>query len=242
MKMIKLTSAAVLASIAFGNFATTVLADDVANYDSTGTITYVPSTDPTDPVDPLDPEGPGIDPENPDGSLPEPGTPGPLSIDFASSFDFGIQEITSSDMTYNAAAQKLSDGTTRPNYVQVTDNRGTLAGWNLSVTQEEQFSTGDTGVGSELSGASMTLGNGHIVSASANPADKFAASTTLVPGTQSGIILGASDGVGTGTNLLVFGDESTEASSVTLAVPGSTTKLAQGYSTNLTWTLSDTPA
>ncbi|WP_256869283.1 WxL domain-containing protein, partial [Enterococcus thailandicus] len=54
-------------------------------------------TDPTDPVDPTDP----TDPEG-----PNPGTNGPLSIDYASSLDFGVQKITSKDQIYFAASQK----------------------------------------------------------------------------------------------------------------------------------------
>ena len=53
----------------------------------------MPNTETTDPVDPLDPEQPvtPVDPTNPDGK-PNPGTNGPLSIDFASSLVFGEQK------------------------------------------------------------------------------------------------------------------------------------------------------
>jgi hypothetical protein len=241
MKSIKLTSATLIAMTAFSTLAPLVVSADEATYDSTGSIIYTPSTDSTNPVDPSNPAQPQS-PKNPDGTDPNPGTAGPLSIDFASSFDFGTQKITSSDMTYNAVAQTFADGTTGPNYVQVTDNRGTLAGWSLSVTQNAQFSTGGTGVGSTLDGAQMTLDNGNIASVSATPADQSVASTTLIPGAQSGTILGATDGSGAGTNLLDFGDTSTADSSVSIKVPGATTKLAQAYTTDLTWTLSDTPA
>ena len=216
---------------------------DTATYDSKGSITYVVPTDPTDPVDPLDPTHPvtPVDPTDPTKPV-EPGTAGPLSIDFASSFDFGNQSITSSDMTYYAVAQSFSDGHSGPNYVQVTDNRGTLSGWTLSVLQNAQFSTGGTGAGSILDGAQISLSNGHIVSASATPADQYAATTSLVPGAQSGMILGAISGNGAGTSLLAFGTDATADTSVSLTVPGATTKLAETYTTVLTWTLSDTPA
>lgn len=98
--------------------------------------------------------------------------------------------------------------------------------------------------GTTLDGAEITLDNGAIVSASASKADTFAKTTKLVPGTQSATILGATAGTGTGTNLLAFGKsaDSNTGTSVTLMVPGATTKLAQKYMTSLTWTLSDTPA
>ena len=50
---------------------------------------------------------------------------------------------------------KAKDGNKEvPNFVQVTDNRGTNAGWKLSVTQNDQFKTAD---GKELTGATLTL-------------------------------------------------------------------------------------
>ncbi|WP_254558779.1 WxL domain-containing protein, partial [Salmonella enterica] len=73
-------------------------------------------------------------PQNPDGSKPNPGGNGSLTIDFASSFDFGNHKISNKDQTYLAKAQKYFDSEVlTPNYVQVTDRRGTFAGWNLKV-------------------------------------------------------------------------------------------------------------
>ena len=92
------------------------------------------------PVDPLDPSVP-VGPTNPDGTDPTPGTGGALSIDFASSLSFGTQKISSKDATYFAHAQWISkdkDGSavdmTRPNYVQVTDTRGTWDGHHIGLS------------------------------------------------------------------------------------------------------------
>ncbi len=241
MKTKKIISLTALALIMSSTGASTVFAADGGTYDSNGVITYTPSTKPTDPVDPTDPTNPvtPIDPTDPTG--PKPGTNGPLSIDYASSFDFGSQEITSSDKTYNAKANPLSDGSTRPNWVQVTDNRGSLAGWSLSV-QATEFTNGSTGTGSVLTGAKMTLSNGRVVTNSESPANKSVSSVTLTPGASSGTILGATAGSGSGTNLLAWGDDTTKDSSVSLFVPGKATKLATTYKSTLTWTLTDTPA
>ncbi|MGH2245718.1 WxL domain-containing protein, partial [Enterococcus faecalis] len=71
-------------------------------YDSEQSIVFTPSTDGTDPVNTEnhDPEKPvrPVDPTNPDG--PNPGTPRPLSIDYASSLDFDSNEISNKDQTY----------------------------------------------------------------------------------------------------------------------------------------------
>lgn len=63
-----------------------------AEYTSNGAIIFETDNDLTKPVDPTDPEKPvdPVDPTDPMG--PNPGTAGPLSIDFASSFQFGNQK------------------------------------------------------------------------------------------------------------------------------------------------------
>lgn len=73
---------------------------DGGEYSSNAAVKFIPNTDPTKPIDPEGP-GPGpvlpIDPIDPGG--PNPGTDGPLSIDFASSLQFGTQKIVSTDVT-----------------------------------------------------------------------------------------------------------------------------------------------
>lgn len=249
MKKITLYTTALLVSMIAAGVATTVSADEVASYGAYGSIKYIPSTSVTDPIDPLNPTQPII-PENPDPTIPVvPGTPGPLSIDFASSFDFGTQEITSVDKVYNAAAQKYQDAAgnakTGPNYVQVTDNRGSLAGWGLTVKVSDFAATDATTAGKPgetLDGAKVYLTNAAVVSASKTPADKVKAITMLDPNVQSDVVMGATDGNGAGTSLVDFGSDTTKDSSVKLEVPGASTKLASDYKATMTWSLSDTPA
>lgn len=108
-----------------------------------------------------DSETPPIDPEKP-GEVVEPGGPivkteGPLRLDLVPSFKFGPQAISNKDQTYYADAQLFkSDTPARANYVQVTDNRGTIAGWELTVKQETQFSN-STAKNNELKGAVLSL-------------------------------------------------------------------------------------
>ena len=241
MKKITLFSTlAILGTLALST--TNVFAADGGVYKSNGQISFVPNEDPTDPVDPTDPENPvdPVDPTDPEG--PGEGTAGPLSIDFASSFNFGEQKITSSNQVYKAAAQeyKNSSGEIKKgtNYVQVTDNRGTEAGWKLMVKQDAQFKSSSE---KELTGASLQLTNGNIVTASTSAEPASEAAVTLVPGEESKL-MNAAAGQGVGTFLLDWGtDETTGGQSVSLSVPGSTTKYAEKYATTLTWTLTDTP-
>ena len=131
MKKLFLTAGILLMSTAL--LSTTV---NAATYTSNGAITFEADPNPTKPVDPTDPEKPvdPVDPTDPDG--PNPGTAGPLSIDFASSFQFGNQLITSETKDYYAQLQEFAAGAAGPNYVQVTDKRGTQEGWSLSVVQK----------------------------------------------------------------------------------------------------------
>lgn len=216
----------------------------VKDYKSSGSITFIPSDEITRPVDPQNPANP-VNPLNPDDTNPPSGTAGPLSIDFASSFDFGKHPISSLDKTYTAAPQKLNDGTTRTNYVQVSDNRGSHTGWSLNVTASD-FSTGGTDPGSVLTGAEITLGDAQIASVSAKPANYVVTSTTLKPNVTSNTILGASNGHGTATSLIDFGgdgqgNKDKAGTAVTLHVPGGMAK-ASAYIAILTWSLSDTPS
>lgn len=103
---------------------------------------------------PVDPERPteGVDPN---GESPK--TEGELRLDFVSKLNFGAQAISNKDRTYFATAQQFKDDTpARGSYVQVTDNRGTLGGWQLSVRQDHQFKN-ETGEHKELAGAVLSL-------------------------------------------------------------------------------------
>lgn len=248
-KMILKSAALLTAALIVAPALSTVANADAVNYTSNGQVAFGASTDGVGPVDPQNPTDP-FAPTSPGGLPdPQPGTAGPLSIDFASSFDFGTHAVGTSGVVY-AAAQAGSDkdgnAASRDNYVQVSDYRGTFAGWSLNVTQNAQFKTAD---GTELKGAAITLGNGAIQGkATSNPADVSAASTTLVPGTASATILGATAGHGVGTNLLNFGSAdgvSNADKSVALDLGDSVNAASQraaAYTAQLTWTLSDTPA
>ena len=218
-------------------------AADGGEYDTNGVITFTPNNGTTDPVDPVDPTNPvkPVDPTDPSG--PKPGTAGPLSIDYPSSLDFGSQKITSKDEIYKAKAQKYLDKDnvekTGPNFVQVTDNRGTEKGWTLQMKQNSQFTTADA---DELTGAEITFKNGNVVTASDSEKPTGQATIVADPSGDLKNVMSAKDGQGAGTYLLDWGtDAATAAESIELSVPGSTTKYAKKYSTTFTWVLSDTP-
>ncbi|PEF45192.1 cell surface protein [Bacillus cereus] len=261
MKKLKVTTlgtAALCGTLLFSGLGNALAApgEIPANRDTDATVKFVPNEDPTNPVDPENP-GTEVEPENPDGSKPDPGTNGPLSLDYASSLDFGTNVISTKDEVYNAKAQKLKDGSYVPNYAQVTDNRGTLKGWSLSVKQNGQFKSSTDG--KELQGAQITFNHAVVnsISESAKPGTVKESFVLNPDGSGNGTnVVVAGEGEGAGTWTYHFGDQShikaatdkdgndlgyKESDSITLEVPGKSEKLADSYKTTLTWTLTDTP-
>lgn len=208
------------------------------NYESSGGTLIKPLDpllpDPTKPVAPIDPTDP---------SGPAPGTGGSLSLDFASSFQFGQQAISTTDEIYYAKTQEYitSDGTKAagPNYIQVSDIRGTGSGWRLAVKQTTQFQTTD---GQLLKGAELSFQQGELVSnLSADLAPTALLSFTLPINSEIDVITAQSE-KGMGTWLYRFGsDATTGAKAISLHVPGKTVKYAKQYQTALTWTLKNVP-
>ncbi len=185
-------------------------AEDGGSYTSNGIVEFTPSEDPTNPVDPTDPTNP-VDPIDPT----DPATQKYKTV---------------------GATDEVKEG---PNYVQVTDNRGTEAGWSLKVKQEGQFKSTS---GKELTGAAITFKNGNVVTASDSGKPTGPATITLNSDGSQSDVMSAAKGNGAGTYLFDWGtDATTAAKSIELTVPGSTTKYAEKYATKLTWTLTDAP-
>ncbi|MDK4352515.1 WxL domain-containing protein [Enterococcus thailandicus] len=238
-KMVKLMSTTLLFSLMAHSIQVAAEETFPKEYNSEGIITFEAgdeevtppvdpeNPDPTDPVDPVDPPGPG--------------TGGALSIDYGSKFKFGVQKISTADKVYYAAPDEMTDGSKKPTYVQVTDKRGTLAGWKLSLSQPEQFKTAS---GEELVGAQLAFTKGQaasLVDAKYTPTT-VNADLILTPGASNTLAINAKEGTGVGTWVYRFGaNEEENKDAVQLSVPGKSVKLAQQYSTKLVWSLENTP-
>lgn len=229
-------------------------AADRVFYESNANVEFIPGTDPTEPVDPENPDPTNpvnpINPTNPEG--PNPGTGGPLSIDYTSSLDFGRNRITNKDKVYYANAQGFTErinGEFRGNYAQITDNRGTNDGWTLKLKQEGQFKSDKANKYNILTGAKISLTESIAVSKSIGVGPPTVKNVALKPGIEA-IVMDASKGNGSGTwvsrfgkaeKMTIDGEEIQKNKAVTLEIPGSTPKEAVTYVTKLIWTLSDTP-
>nr|WP_167629749.1 WxL domain-containing protein [Listeria valentina] len=207
---------------------------------SKGDISFEKNTETVEPQDP-DTNKP-VDPMDPDSVTP---TNGPLSIDYISNIHFSTQKISGSTEVYYALPEQVKDkesGTIidRPNMVQITDNRGSNAGWKLTVKQEAQFKNGT----SELDGAVLKFENPTLKSNNQSATNTpTAEAMTLTPaGTASDVMI-ASANQGMGTWFNQFGSDLDAAKkSISLTVPGDTAKIEGKYETTLTWTLTDSPA
>lgn len=196
------------------------------------------------PVDPLEPDT-EINPDNPP-VIPE--NQGNFRLDFVSQFTFGSQERNMfEEETYYALSQygldsngEVIENEPKPNFVQITDNRADADGWQLSVTQREQFKTE---TGNELSGASLQLKNRQLVADhdGQQPRESTTEETIILEPGAKQPLLTSSTGEGKGTWIYRFGDGTSSDQSVALVVPKETIPEATTYQTKLDWELQVVP-
>lgn len=183
------------------------------------------------------------DPEDDEEIVPiYPPTAGPLSINYASSVNFGKQEVSGSERTFYAASDtviKTQTGETRqtPNFVQVTDLRGTGAGWTLSVRQNGPL-TNDNNVtisGARLSISAISVKPQHGEAEMVTEMNE----QTLDENGNKQAILTSPEGSGMGTWNVYLGSENDATKAIKLVVPKNQPKEKGNYTTSLTWLLED---
>lgn len=240
-------------------------ADPAASTDAD--VKFVEDKDPVNPetpevVDPTKPTEPGKEVEPGDNGNGGNGTKS-FNINWVSNFKFGEIKIGSSTMTAFSAPTTLTwkDGTTPTtglaNFLQVTDNRGTNAGWNVAVAGTPFYELDGEGekISPEvtLNGASVTLNEAQIIGDTTTTEAAALAPTALstgvdILGTGSPYtVLNAEAGKGQGTWAVSWGadtDKTTlkENAGVQLSVPVTAQpKADKSYRSTLTWTLAATP-
>lgn len=234
------------------------------NVETTGTITFTPAEGPSVVVPPVE-EPDVIPPEIPDK------TAGPLAIVHAPTLNFGKQEISVEDKTYEMQAEQATTkgGDIIPyvSFVQVQDLRGTNAGWNLKVSLSAFKSEGTQN--NTLKGAKLLFKEGTInysgkeAIAGSEPKLAYKEKLEIEPDKGSSYVMTAKSenvekkqiGEGAGLASLIWGNQEDLNSSyngtndldkvvnesITLFVPGKTTKDAATYTATLTWELTNTP-
>ncbi|PEH49554.1 WxL domain-containing protein [Enterococcus faecium] len=180
--------------------------------------------DPDNPVGPIDP----ITPDDGDDNSNDPtGNTGALRIDYISNIDFGSQTISGKTETYHAQAPATMTE------AQVSDLRGTGAGWNLQVSYDAE-TTGFKDGKKILNGAELTLPAGTPIATAGNQSQAPSANSVTVNDSAQNIMTAASS-----TGLGTWADKMTTAN-VNLKVPSG--NLTGNYTATLVWTLTDAPA
>lgn len=166
-----------------------------------------------------------VDPEFPE-QIVNPGegfsTTGPLRIDYVSDLSFGSHKIDSNNRTYNSLAQQfLSDTNPRGYYIQISDFSSESSGWNLTVTQEEQFKSSiiQDNEKQTLIGSVLSFDKGWANTNGASESPNVTRDAMQI--NETGIaynIATASEGQGKGTWLIEFGasDENVSSQKSTL--------------------------
>lgn len=186
-----------------------------------------PILDPTDPSDPYDP-----DPDDPtDPQDPPTGETGPLTLDYVSSVHFGSQEIAGTTMVYESTVL-------RP-FIQISDRRGTAAGW--TVTAQASGFADENGTPS-LEGAKLIFRNGEAVSPNNVAPPTPSTLVELYTGGEAATVVTAAPGTGVATWITRwFPSTAGETNdNVTLEVPGGTARTGE-HTATITWTLTDAP-
>ncbi|MBP1039455.1 WxL domain-containing protein [Vagococcus sp. BWB3-3] len=244
MKAKSLLGVALLSSILFLQ-GPAALAATTSQADSKADIEFLENDGPTNPKDPLEPkEDEDWEPEDEDEIT---GNKGPLSIDYISNLHFGKVKMSGNVSSFFAENTVNKDTVTkRPNFVQVSDHRGSGAGWTLTVQQDTPFAVADGSA--KIEATTLSLLNGYVNSVNNTGVDvRPVASQSIVikPGAGAVKVSGAAgDGTkGMGSWTTAFGDTDEKGlESVKLTIPANTKINKAAYSTTLSWTLTDDPS
>ncbi len=187
------------------------------------------------PVSPVNPDHPNT-PDNGGDSSNGGKAGGGLSLIYVSNkLDFGSHEIdVLNPETYTAAEtdSDLSGLWNKKAVAEVSDVRGTNAGWSLAVAGNPL--TGKDG--STIKGATLQLPKGAVTNSGSESNGAISVDAPNVLDGNSATVLSAAKDKGAGVTV-----DQIDPSNIKLTIPANTAK-AQSYQTTLNWSLTDTPA
>jgi len=204
----------------------------VGNAETNTTVLFLPSSDSPPIVDPTNPKEP-YEPGPTDPQDPATGETGSLTLDYVSSIDFGQQEISGEKKSYKSTIL-------RP-FIQVTDRRGTGAGWIVTAAVSE-FNNNATE--ESLIGSVIRLKGGTTISPGNSDAPYPYKNIRLKPGGEADLVLWADPDTGRGTWVSRWYPSTEEAGSendnVILEVPAGAATVGE-HEAVITWTLIAAP-
>lgn len=259
MKATKLVTSAAVVTLGLTLLAPSVLAASATTYNGEGKITYKEGDGGTVPIDPeiVDPIEPPVKP-NPEN--------GPLRVEFATTLDFGEQDITANKGEYFAKEVEVTDAedatkkANRGNFIQIADLRslddnGKTKGWNLTAELTEQFASAKN---STLNGAYLSYSNPFVNAVKPNenfnPSDEVqTVSNVDLKLNETKSMARAEVGRGFGVYTIEYGrpaatdnnqngftnDTKTSHKSVKLTVPANTPLQKEEYKSTITWTMNE---
>lgn len=264
MKKNKVMASGLIALLAVSTLSGLTVSAAEAN--SKGSVEFVTDSDTTPkPFDPSDPNRPPqevepTDPTKPDG--PGNGTNGLLRFDRVPNFKFEKITIGSKPQIGNVYEEEYTvKGTTTKFHaapsVEITDVRGTAAGWKASVKTD-----GVLKASNDITGFQLKLNKAVISSYSSDtttaPTLNISDTNSIELSTTDSEFVTAPSGTGTATWGISFYDstdataseagkpkknttgKATTSDAVTLTIPqGAVMKTGETYTTDLTWTLTD---
>ncbi|WP_086313724.1 hypothetical protein A5821_001257 [Enterococcus sp. 7F3_DIV0205] len=220
MKKLSIVTGVALTSLLLVNGQSTFAADTATQKSTTANV-EVTKSNLVDPGDPEEPIGPGI------------GT-GDFTINAVSDFDFGQIKIG------DIGTAKLGDG--KKLGVEVIDERGTGAGWNVQVKMTNFSSTVNGNSDKIVKGWELVIPKGKVKSKNGDMAN--APVTKVVTLNEAGVaqtVFSADKDKGLGRYTSIFMDKDTVTTTpVTLKIP-SYAKIGT-YKADLTWTLTTAPS
>lgn len=186
-----------------------------------------------------------------EGGIVNPEQNSPLRLSLLTAFNFGTIKMSGNNETYYAQmpTPNFVEGgkQERPNFAQVTDNRGNNAGWRLTAKIAQQFTNGS----SVLNGSTIALNNAWTEPANNEmaPFAPTAAQGVVLTTEDDTLIANASADKGMGTWNILYGtlnapDQAAKGDarkSVSLQVPGSVKKTVGEYTAKIEWTLYNAP-
>lgn len=209
MKLSKITTASLVALTGLSLASTSAYAAEVGTQKTQADFELKAGEGGTGPVDPI-----------------EPPMKGPLTLDAASNFNFGSIKLGEGDGIYTAIKEDNS-----VLGIQVTDSRGTGAGWNVDVSMTD-FKGQGTNI---LKGATLTIPNGSVNTTSADKVKAPVTKEVKLNASPISIFTATKDnGMGTWTNLFEGKDKK-----VTLNVPEG--NYVDQYTAKITWSLQNAP-
>ncbi|MGX7203106.1 hypothetical protein BCR22_11810 [Enterococcus plantarum] len=198
------------------------------------------NSDATFSLEAQDQDGGGTDPILP---IPPTGNTGPLTIDAVSSFVFPNAKISGEALTVVGESAEVN-GNKGIMGAQVTDSRGSGAGWTLKAKITDFTGTDSDNTVRTLKGAVLTLPQGQVktsdTATAVADANKPVSNSVSLNDTDQKLLT-AAKGNGLGVWYVNFENDSqgTAQKEVKLYVP--TGNFKANYKATISWTLSEAP-